>query len=339
MPLIFTFDIPSYFNFTFRAGPRSPSPADETALVDLDSKDNTDPSTSNNSKALTTSPSKDTYLNASNEVRALASSPFSGTTSSPCGTLSKLPLELRIMVYKRVLRFERHIKQAHRFLERYPPIMANQGTHVEAIDPALLRTCCAIYNEAIHILYGMNHFHFSTLKDIEVFEHVGLENTPFGFYRTASEPTSYGRLTMIRWMTLRIGSESDPADSKKIWSLWRDFFYPPKDQDQLIKFPALEWLALDLIEWDLNAGDASKVRVRPFLNKLRPEGGLKHLKLIGVSHEQNLRDFKHGFVKEGGMFRSASTPNKKVPTTTVTHEDLSEVSMYVRAIVEKDRAS
>ncbi len=339
MPHIFTFGIPSYFNFAFRAGPRPPNPADETVHVDLDSEDNTDPSTSNNFKALTTSPSKDTYPKARNEVRVLVSSPFSGTTSSQCGTLSKLPLENRIMIYKRVLCFERSIKQAHKFLGCYPPIMANQSKYVEAIDAALLRTCRAVYEEAVHILYSMNGFYFSTPKDIEVFAHVGLGNTPFGFYRTANEPASYGRLTMIRWMNLRIGSGSDPADRKKIWSLWRDFFYPPEDQGHLIRFPALEWLALDLIEWDLNYEDASKVRVRPFLNKLRPTGGLKHLTLIGVSHEQNLRDFKHGFVKQGGTFRPASSSVKRIPTTTVTHEDLSEVSMYVRAIVEKDRAS
>ena len=80
-------------------------------------------------------------------------------------------------------------------------------------------------------------------------------------------------------------------------------------------------------------------QVKPFLKKLRPTGGLRHLTLIGVTHEQNLRDFKHGFVKQGGTFRPASSTIKTVPTTTVTHDDLPEVSMYVRAIVEKDRAS
>ena len=339
MPHSFTFGIPNYFSFTFRAGPRSPSLDDETVHVELDSKDKTDPSTSSNFKALTTSPSKNAYPSDSNEIKVLVSSPSSGTTSSPCGSLSKIPLEIRIMIYKRVLCSERYIKQAHIFLERYPPIMANQGTHVEAIDPALLRTCRAMYQEAIHILYGVNHFYFKTPKDIEVFAHLGLGNTPFGFYRTANEPAPYGRFTMIRLMTLRIGTKSDSNDRKEIWSLWRDFFYPPEDQDQLIRFPALECLALDFIEWELNAGNASKIRVRPFLNKLRPTGGLKHLTLIGVKHEQNLLDFKHGFVRQGGTFRPDSISVKKIPTTTVTHEDLPEVSMYVRAIVEKDRAS
>lgn len=80
-------------------------------------------------------------------------------------------------------------------------------------------------------------------------------------------------------------------------------------------------------------------QVKPFLKKLRPTGGLKHLTLIGVHHEQNLRDFKHGFVRQGGTFRPGSSTVKTIKTTTVTHDELPDVSMYVRAIVEKDRAS
>ena len=60
---------------------------------------------------------------------------------------------------------------------------------------------------------------------------------------------------------------------------------------------------------------------------------------MGVGHEQNLRDFKHGFVRQGGTFRPASDNAKTVATTTVNHDDLPKVSMFVRAIVEKDRAS
>ena len=81
------------------------------------------------------------------------------------------------------------------------------------------------------------------------------------------------------------------------------------------------------------------LKVKPFLRKLRPTGGLQHLTLVGVVHEQNLRDFKHGFVRQGGTFRPAPQAVKTVATTTVSHDDLPEVSMFVRAIVEKDRAS
>ena len=55
-------------------------------------------------------------------------------------------------------------------------------------------------------------------------------------------------------------------------------------------------------------------------------------------HEQNLRDFKHGLVREGGTFHSARPSDKSVAKIIVTHDDLPEVSMFVRAIVEKDKA-
>ena len=79
--------------------------------------------------------------------------------------------------------------------------------------------------------------------------------------------------------------------------------------------------------------------MKPFLRVLRPTGGLKHLTLRGVKHEQNIRDFKHGLVKEGGTFRSIQSDMKKGRTTRVTHDDLPQVSMCVRALVEKNTAS
>lgn len=59
---------------------------------------------------------------------------------------------------------------------------------------------------------------------------------------------------------------------------------------------------------------------------------------MGVVHKQNLRDFKHGFVREGGTFRHTPNSLQDISTTKVRHDNLPEVSMYVRAIVEQDRA-
>ena len=67
--------------------------------------------------------------------------------------------------------------------------------------------------------------------------------------------------------------------------------------------------------------------------------GLKHLTLVGVGHRQNLRDFKHGFVRQGGTFCSDPSYVKTGATVSVNHDDLPNVSMFVRAIVERDRAS
>ena len=261
MPRKFTFGVPDYFNFTFRAAHKSSASSlpDGTVHVESGSSVNTDPE-------------------ISKEARILAPPPSHGTGnvgSSPCGTLNILPLEDRTMIYINLLYYKRKIKQAHTFLGRQPPITAEDCTHIEAIDAALLRTCRAIYSEAIRVLYGMNHFCFSRSQDVKEFAHFGLGNTPFGFYRTASEPSSavshapYGRLTMIRFLSLRLNSVNNERDWKKIWSLWSDFFYPPEERDQSVGFPALMWLVLDFKQWELGGGGAWKLRVCPYFSHHR----------------------------------------------------------------------
>ena len=59
---------------------------------------------------------------------------------------------------------------------------------------------------------------------------------------------------------------------------------------------------------------------------------------MGVQYEQNICDFKYGFVQQGGTFRTVSPSGKKVKNIKVTHDDLRMMSPYVRAIVENDRA-
>ena len=61
--------------------------------------------------------------------------------------------------------------------------------------------------------------------------------------------------------------------------------------------------------------------------------------MIGVVHEQNIRDFKHGFVRQGGTFRLNVSSVKNGACIKVNHDNLPDVSIFVRAIVEKDRAS
>lgn len=190
------------------------------------------------------------------------------TDSSPCGTLSKLPLEIRIMVYSRVLLYEGpFIKQPHKFLGRHRSIMTEDSKYVEAIDAALLRASKAIYHESLHILYGKNDFHFRKPSDLTEFAHAGLGITPFGFYSFTHNPSSVvndapcGRLTMIRCMYLELTSKRYGDCRENIWSFWSDIFEPPEKQNQLVEFPALERLRLDLRDWKLDGGNASKVRV------------------------------------------------------------------------------
>ena len=255
---MFTFGVPSIFNFTFRAGSKLPGLADGTIDGESNSSDNRE-------------------SESSKEVRLIAPLPSHGTESnspSPCGSLNKVPLEVRNMIYSNVLKFDLDIVRPHRFLGRHPPILAEDSKHIRAIDAALLRTCKAIYHETIRILYHRNRFYFCKPSDIKEFAHAGLGATPFGFYNTINRPSDavthapYGRLTTIRTMRLKLGSEKEGDDLEKVWSFWSEFFYPPEKQehlDQVVGFPSLERLSLDLRKWKLRISDtnAPQIRVSP----------------------------------------------------------------------------
>lgn len=253
MPGMFTFGIPNFFDFTFRAGPQLPRLARGITNVESNSLDDT------NCEANT------------KEIKAIAHLPSHCTgnaVSSPCGTFNKLPLEIRIMVYVRVLVYEDYyIRNPHKFLGQRRPILTEGSEYIEAIDAALLRTSKAIYREAIRILYSKNRFYFRKPSDITEFAHAGLGATPFGVYSITHKPSSvvndapYSRLTMIQRLNLRLSCENDGDDLHKLWSYWFDFIYPPEKQDQVIEFPVLECLSLDFMDWKLHGGIASKIRV------------------------------------------------------------------------------
>ena len=207
----------------------------------------------------------------SESIATLPSHDNETISPSLCGSLSRFPLEVRNMIYNNVLIYHHWwISRPHRFLGPHPPIETKDSMHIQVIDAALLRTCKAIYHEAIRMLYGKNTFHFLKPSDIKDFAHLGLGNMPFGSYGAISKSASvvnnapYGRLTMIRRLSLRLSSENNGDDIQKIWSFWSDFFYPPEQQDQLVGFPALERLSLDLSEWKLTSDDASSIRVCRF---------------------------------------------------------------------------
>ena len=79
------------------------------------------------------------------------------------------------------------------------------------------------------------------------------------------------------------------------------------------------------------------------MRKLRPSGGLQHLLIFGIKHEQNLNDFKHGFVKEGGRFQAVDKFNSDDPDhqtiladEIVSYNNLHTVSKGVRDILQRD---
>ena len=159
------------------------------------------------------------------------------------------------MIYMNVLIYKKYIKRAHEFLGYDLTIQAEDGPHLEVIDAALLRTCRAVYHSAVGVLYGMNTFHFTKPSDVKKFAHFGLGATSFGCYRSFGGPSlavnnsPFGRFTMVCVLQLKLSHGKDYyGDPKKIWSWWSDVFYSSKE-DQLIGFPALEWLSLDFTDW------------------------------------------------------------------------------------------
>ena len=77
-------------------------------------------------------------------------------------------------------------------------------------------------------------------------------------------------------------------------------------------------------------------QIEPILRKLRPSGGLQCLCIIGVKHEQNLNDLKHGLLKDGGKF-TAYHAGIIIAAGTISYgNDLHTVSKGVRDILQKD---
>ena len=58
-----------------------------------------------------------------------------------------------------------------------------------------------------------------------------------------------------------------------------------------------------------------------------------------MKHEQNLIDFKHGFLEDGGTFMTSDHLHKKITRGTASFKDLAAVSKGVRDILQRERAS
>ena len=58
-----------------------------------------------------------------------------------------------------------------------------------------------------------------------------------------------------------------------------------------------------------------------------------------MKHKQNLIDFKHGFLKEGGTFMTLDDMNSAIERDTMSLKDLPTVSKGVRDILQRERAS
>ena len=97
-----------------------------------------------------------------------------------------IPPEVRSIVYRKLLVSPEKIDHVASRLgtERVKYKMLNTYTPLAEIDPTILRTCRAIYDEALPILYGENTFYFSRPEKMAAFKKVGLaeRNSRFAGY-------------------------------------------------------------------------------------------------------------------------------------------------------------
>ena len=58
-----------------------------------------------------------------------------------------------------------------------------------------------------------------------------------------------------------------------------------------------------------------------------------------MTHEQNLNDLKHGFLKDGGRFGLWENVETKIAQEMISYKNLHSVSKGVRDILQKDGVS
>ena len=99
------------------------------------------------------------------------------TNQSQCLFFNMLPPEIRLRIYRYVLVSIYYINQPSERIGMARLHQRSLGTYcpIPDISATILRTCRAIYDEALPVLYGGNQFNFSTVKDIVDFKSVGLD--------------------------------------------------------------------------------------------------------------------------------------------------------------------
>lgn len=100
-----------------------------------------------------------------------------------CILFNKIPGELRMQIYRNLLISSEVITPDRQLLAKREKSYnksasktSNRGRYKAAagLDGAVLRTCRAVYLEALGILYGDNIFHFNNAEDQLSFRSVGL---------------------------------------------------------------------------------------------------------------------------------------------------------------------
>ncbi|MCJ1465645.1 hypothetical protein MMC07_004264 [Pseudocyphellaria aurata] len=200
--------------------------------------------------------------------------------------LFALPPEVRMTIYKYLLISPRPLC----YLENREidgPILFSVPFGLKPdIDATLLRTCQAIYREALPILYQSNTFSFDDPSDIIHF-------------RDANLPFLGRSIPALDGLSNPYGM---PFDRGIIWRHWSDNLFNVDDREDQVGFPSLERLALNFTPWHLAPSDG--IIVEPFIYKFSEFGRLHELTVIGLAQEPTLARLRGGLVKPGGKFNA-----------------------------------
>lgn len=185
------------------------------------------------------------------------------------------------------------------------------------VDSTILRTCHAIYDEALPLLYGRNTFLFTTPEKITNFQFSILDDkfswasaqyglSVPGTLKFGLQRNDQGRLALIRSIGLKITSKrlylfNDLQKNREaICRQWLHFLVP---EDRIIartQFPVLVNLELDFREWRL--GPDEGLFVDPFIQCFSQfgSGRMERLLIRVIKHESTLEAFRNGLVAKSG---------------------------------------
>lgn len=97
-----------------------------------------------------------------------------GCAVADCPLFTKLPLEVRNIIYGHLLIVPETINRAHELVSGVQTVIAKNCHSIPGLDATILQTCRSVYDEALPILYGCNFFSFRNPDHIKKFKSEGL---------------------------------------------------------------------------------------------------------------------------------------------------------------------
>ena len=94
-----------------------------------------------------------------------------------CMFFSKLPPEIRLLVYRRILTTKARLNAGAEIEKRAFNLTTddNDSSHISGIDSAVMRTCRKMYHETLPVLYSENKFVCRTPEQLKAFQEGDLE--------------------------------------------------------------------------------------------------------------------------------------------------------------------